>query len=450
MKYVLAVLVLLVNVCFAGTVVGPGTNASANNVFAGPTSGAATAPGFRALVSADISGLLATRESVRVATDAAGTLSTSFENGDTVDGTVLATGDRLLIKDQVALAENGVYTVAATGTPTRATDADTATEINYGYTVFVFTGTVNGATTWTQYQSVTTIDVSSVSFWCMARIESFYKFTGPASTLKTFTLPNASATILTDNAVVTSAQGGTGVNNGGTLTNATNTTITGGGTIALGGFTATVPATGTVDLIGSAQTISARKTHTATPVFSNMVRAGTVEVIVQDGTPATRNDATALVADDLWYETDTNMLWFWNGTYWLSKTLYTANGFVSAITAGANLTMIPTEIDEAFQHDIFVVDLCTGTFVATTNTGANYWTITLARISSAAAATTISTHGTSADAADTWVIRKTAADAFIDLSAVDAKVLRVQATIGAGAPGALTGNVTLTYRLAHL
>lgn len=43
----------------------------------------------------------------------------------------------------------------------------------------------------------------------------FMDFTGPASTLKTFTLPNASSVILTDNAVVTVAQGGIGV---GTLT----------------------------------------------------------------------------------------------------------------------------------------------------------------------------------------------------------------------------------------
>lgn len=38
----------------------------------------------------------------------------------------------------------------------------------------------------------------------------FTKFTGPATTEKTFTLPNATATILTDNAAVTVAQGGTG------------------------------------------------------------------------------------------------------------------------------------------------------------------------------------------------------------------------------------------------
>jgi hypothetical protein len=38
----------------------------------------------------------------------------------------------------------------------------------------------------------------------------FTKFSGPATAEKTFTLPNASATILTDNALVTAAQGGTG------------------------------------------------------------------------------------------------------------------------------------------------------------------------------------------------------------------------------------------------
>lgn len=39
----------------------------------------------------------------------------------------------------------------------------------------------------------------------------FTKFTGPAASEKTFTLPNASATILTDAAAVTVAQGGTGL-----------------------------------------------------------------------------------------------------------------------------------------------------------------------------------------------------------------------------------------------
>jgi len=55
----------------------------------------------------------------------------------------------------------------------------------------------------------------------------FMAFSGPASSLKTFTLPNANATILTDNAAVTVAQGGTGL---ATLT--TNNVILGNGTSA--------------------------------------------------------------------------------------------------------------------------------------------------------------------------------------------------------------------------
>jgi hypothetical protein len=60
-----------------------------------------------------------------------------------------------------------------------------------------------------------------------------------------------------------STSGGTGVNNAGTITNASNTTITGGGTVALGGFTLTVPATGTAGLLGTAQTWTALNTFSS-------------------------------------------------------------------------------------------------------------------------------------------------------------------------------------------
>lgn len=62
------------------------------------------------------------KDSVRVATVVAGTLATSFENGDTVDGVALATGNRILIKNQVTQSENGIYVVNASGAPTRASD----------------------------------------------------------------------------------------------------------------------------------------------------------------------------------------------------------------------------------------------------------------------------------------------------------------------------------------
>lgn len=103
------------------------------------------------------------KKSVRVATTTAGTLASSFENGDTVDGITLATGDRILIKDQASGAENGIYTVNASGAPTRATDADTTPELRTAF-VGVDAGTVNGDKVFYQTVEVTTVG-TTVQTW---------------------------------------------------------------------------------------------------------------------------------------------------------------------------------------------------------------------------------------------------------------------------------------------
>ncbi len=83
------------------------------------------------------------KESVIAASTAAGTLASDFANGDTVDGVTLVTGDRILIKNQADASENGVYTVNASGAPTRATDFDSAADVTSGAFVFVEKGTAN-------------------------------------------------------------------------------------------------------------------------------------------------------------------------------------------------------------------------------------------------------------------------------------------------------------------
>jgi len=88
------------------------------------------------------------KQSVRVATTATGALASAYENGDTVDGVTLATGDRILIKNQSTASENGIYVVNSSGAPTRATDADTSAEVNPGMFVFVEEGTTNADTGW--------------------------------------------------------------------------------------------------------------------------------------------------------------------------------------------------------------------------------------------------------------------------------------------------------------
>lgn len=104
------------------------------------------------------------KASVRVATTANATLASGFENGDTIDGTVLATGNRILIKDQSAGAENGIYIVNASGGPTRATDADTEAELLRAG-VFVEVGTANAGTTWVQQvPAPITVNTTALTF----------------------------------------------------------------------------------------------------------------------------------------------------------------------------------------------------------------------------------------------------------------------------------------------
>jgi len=81
---------------------------------------------------------------VRIATTTTGLLSSAFANGQTIDGVILATGDRILIKNQTTGSENGIYTVSATGAPTRSSDADSTGELTPGTTVYVTEGTTNG------------------------------------------------------------------------------------------------------------------------------------------------------------------------------------------------------------------------------------------------------------------------------------------------------------------
>lgn len=71
-----------------------------------------------------------------------------------IDGVTPAAGDRILIKDQAASAQNGIYTVTNTGSSatnwilTRATDFDTSAEIITNAVIYTNLGTINGGLSW--------------------------------------------------------------------------------------------------------------------------------------------------------------------------------------------------------------------------------------------------------------------------------------------------------------
>ena len=88
---------------------------------------------------------LGKRERVRAATTANVTIATALNNGDTLDGVTLATGDLVLVKDQSSAAENGVYVVGIS--PARATEFDSWAEFP-GSLIVVAEGTAGGDTLW--------------------------------------------------------------------------------------------------------------------------------------------------------------------------------------------------------------------------------------------------------------------------------------------------------------
>ena len=85
---------------------------------------------------------LKTRIITRVATTANINLSNALENGDTLDGITLATGNKVLVKSQTDATENGIYNVVASGAATRDTDYDTVAELA-GQLVIVQEGSTN-------------------------------------------------------------------------------------------------------------------------------------------------------------------------------------------------------------------------------------------------------------------------------------------------------------------
>ena len=93
----------------------------------------------------------------------------------TIDGSAVTLGQRIVVKNEAAPANNGIYVVSTVGTGTtpyvltRATDANTAgtnnpNEIGTGTFVLVTSGTANTNTGWSVNSTVTTIGTSAINW----------------------------------------------------------------------------------------------------------------------------------------------------------------------------------------------------------------------------------------------------------------------------------------------
>jgi len=232
----------------SGTLSATLATQTANYVWAGPTTGAATTPTFRALVAGDIPSLTSSKISdlaatvqayrldqfaaptadvsinsqkltnvatpvndtdaankayvdaarsgldVKVSVRAATTANITLSGTQTIDGVSVIAGDRVLVKDQTSASQNGIYVVAS-GSWSRATDADTSAEVTPGLFTFVEEGTANADSGWV-LSTNSPITLGSTGL-------TFAQFSGAGATTVDATLSKTGNTIGLASGVVT-------------------------------------------------------------------------------------------------------------------------------------------------------------------------------------------------------------------------------------------------------
>lgn len=259
------------------------------------------------------------KESCIVATTANITLS----GEQTIDGVAVTAGQRVLVKNQTAGEENGIYDVAV-GSWSRSSDADISAEVTNGMFTFITSGTVNGNTGWmlTTTGSIT-LDTTSLTFTQFSATTSYLAGTGLALTGSTFSIDSSyvGQTSLTTLGTIT-----TGTWNGTTIAVANGGT---GATTAAGARTAL----GAVNIAGDTMTGALNlslATGNSLVVDTNtlVVNATTNKVGVGTTTPGTTTGLTSAALEIADTDGDNSDL-----------LLRTANGYASIFYAQSNGTV---------------------------------------------------------------------------------------------------------------
>ena len=152
------------------------------------------------------------------------TLTTSSGNFDTIDGVSISTDDRVLVKNEVTTANNGIYVKTSSTVLTRASDFDTPAEMAGGDFVFIQQGSTLNDTGWVMTDAVTTIGTDPVTFVQFSGAGTFTAGAGLTLTGTEFSITDTAVTAQaygngTHNATFT-------VNGKGQLTAAANVAIT--------------------------------------------------------------------------------------------------------------------------------------------------------------------------------------------------------------------------------
>lgn len=254
------------------------------------------------------------KNAVRAATTTAGTLATSFANGQSIDGVTLATNDRILVKNQATAAENGIYVVNASGAPTRASDANTWAEL-VNAAVFVSEGTSNADVAFVCSSNGSgTLGSTAVTFVQFSSAGSYTAGTGLTLTGSTFSVNTSGVTtgIVSSNVIVrsTATTGQVMLSSGtagaeatwGAVNLASSNAVTGTLPVANGG-TGVTSSTGTGSVVLSASpTFTGVPLSTTAAVDTNTTQIATTAFVVgQAGSATPLINGTAAVGSSLRY-----------------------------------------------------------------------------------------------------------------------------------------------------
>ena len=235
------------------------------------------------------------KASVRAATTAAVTLSTDLENGDTLDGVTLATGDRVLVKHQADGSENGIYVVKTSGTPDRALDANSGADVTSGMFTFVEQGTINGNSGWVlTTDNPITLGTTSLTFAQFSGAGTFTSSNGVLLTGTNFTFaPATTGGLKTDSnggAIKLATNSGAATDANGFAIGAGNGIVVGTNTIYVD--TAVVARKYSTTLSTSATSYTVTHNLGTLDVHVQVYEVATGEEVIADNVRATTNTVT--------------------------------------------------------------------------------------------------------------------------------------------------------------
>ena len=219
-------------------------------------------------------------------TSGVGATLTTTGTYTTIDGVTLSNGMRILVKNEVTAANNGIYDRTSATVLTRSDDFDTTAEMAGGDFTFVTAGTLYDNTGWVMTDVVTTVGTSAVTWVQFSGAGTYQAGTGLTLTGAVFSV-NASQTQVTSVGTLGSLAV-TGNISGGNLVGVANVNST-----TFTGTTINVTGNANVGNLGATSIVGTVTTAAQTNITSLGTLSGlTVSGIIQPNANATIDLAT--------------------------------------------------------------------------------------------------------------------------------------------------------------